>query len=115
MNLGKAAIEQLRERVAEVCDHRLDLRAFHEWLIDFSSMFESSEGRDLVDSIHAIEHALAEYTSGHLDPAELRSRFAEVLPGSRTLTFGSSSSTVQPCAKLMISHLPAPEVSYCHQ
>jgi hypothetical protein len=69
----------VRERLAQLLDGQFDLAEFEDWLVQASWNMHRDSDPSAQDLVSSIELALAEYSSGHVSSAELRSALASLL------------------------------------
>ncbi len=70
---------EVRQKLRAFLSHQLSLDDFEDWLVGHSWNMHVDSSAEVNDLVSAIELALSEHSSQHLDESELRSKLFKVL------------------------------------
>ena len=71
---------QIREKLIEFLDSKIDLDSFEDWLVTQSWNMHRDSDEAVQRLVSGIELRLAEFSAGHLSERVLRDEFRELLP-----------------------------------
>lgn len=86
---------EVREKLAALLKDNLSLDVFEDWLVGQSWNMHRDSAPDAQDLVSAIELSLSEYSSGHVNEAQLRDGLVSLLNNiSESLFIGGSDAPV---------------------